>query len=108
MAFVVVKNFGNKSLSEILNLIQNDRGRVFPHTRGDEPDSAGNPVWHQVVFPTHVGMNREMNTKKFVRFRVPHTRGDEPGKTPFFRNGETYHPWVDTLFHPPRYRGLLS
>ena len=33
------------------------------------------------MFPTHVGMNRDMNIKKPVRSRVPHTRGDEPRKT---------------------------
>ena len=55
MAFVVVKNFGNKSLSEILNLIQNDRGRVFP---------------------THVGMNRTVpEIRCGIRWCSPHTWG---------------------------------
>ena len=31
-----------------------------------------------VVFPTHVGMNREHDQTEFALACVPHARGDEP------------------------------
>ena len=36
--------------------------------------------WHVAprVFPTHVGMNRFVETARRVQRRVPHARGDEP------------------------------
>ena len=50
----------------------------IPHTRGDEPCGGTNSVSEQIVFPTHVGMNRGMGTGRRGRYRIPHTRGDEP------------------------------
>ena len=31
-----------------------------------------------MVFPTHVGMNREVRAEQLPAIRIPHTRGDEP------------------------------
>jgi len=30
------------------------------------------------MFPTHVGMNRDVGTVNGLHINVPHTRGDEP------------------------------
>jgi len=35
----------------------------------------------QCVFPTHVGMNRMIDTIAFEVPSVPHARGDEPNRT---------------------------
>ena len=50
----------------------------IPHTRGDEPSGDVFELKYLVVFPTHVGMNRQEAPTLTPLIRIPHTRGDEP------------------------------
>ena len=52
-----------------------------PHTRGDEPELEVIVPAPSVMFPTHVGMNRDKLHSLALRVYVPHTRGDEPSKS---------------------------
>ena len=52
----------------------------IPHTRGDEPEQRAGIYKKGGVFPTHVGMNRYMQSPRFGAPCIPHTRGDEPNK----------------------------
>ena len=77
-------------------------GSNVPHTRGDEPNEVNKRKVADLMFPTHVGMNRlscvkdepKMNMfpthvgmNRIARHlladgaHVPHTRGDEPPLT---------------------------
>ena len=78
--------------------------KCVPHTRGDEPAYTGfmsyafkrSPHtwgWTGVVsmsmtissaFPTHVGMNRQIEWFTIKLLSVPHTRGDEPMPIPVY------------------------
>ncbi len=49
-----------------------------PHMRGDEPWQQGYEHARAWVFPTCVGMNRDLGSTIARYASVPHMRGDEP------------------------------
>ncbi len=72
-------------------------GRVgnVPHTRGDEPWTERDESLLALMFPTHVGMNRQNPTFAMCLRHVPHTRGDEPPDLPTYAEieGCSPHTW---------------
>jgi len=44
------------------------------------------------MFPTHVGMNRELDAVEATTLYVPHTRGDEPAETALIVEDTKYSP----------------
>ena len=49
-----------------------------PHARGNEPVVEADFAGGTSVFPTPVGMNRNLGPEQGRRNRVPHARGNEP------------------------------
>jgi len=71
------------------------KGLHVPHTRGDEPYLIVLRVAGELMFPTHVGMNRGASFTRTGIVNVPHTRGDEPPSwfANFFRLQCSPHTW---------------
>ena len=67
------------------SVIVNADERHVPHTRGDEPQWMTDIYGKVIMFPTHVGMNRQHRVFLLVLRHVPHTRGDEPREARYSR-----------------------
>ena len=52
--------------------------RSIPHVCGDEPRRTNYTEIEVVVYPTYVGMNREISIVGAVEQRMPHVGRDEP------------------------------
>ncbi len=50
----------------------------FPHARGGEPYVTIEQEGLRAIFPTRVGLNRNVATARCLNFDFPHARGGEP------------------------------
>ena len=64
----------------------------IPHTRGGEPQWDSDVPDRNVVFPTHVGVNRSSRSYLRRPIRIPHTRGGEPIAYEAALEADTYSP----------------
>ena len=53
----------------------------LPHARGDEPELVYRNMGDGAIYPTHVGMNRQVGNQPPEIGNLPHARGDEPAGT---------------------------